>query len=180
MAHIHEGKLDSRRKVPVCAVEASTSHKNTVAAPCEGTMNIFYDHADGDTNPVAAKIDVKYHEDLDRSICYSMKESSNLVQPEANLQMKDDMEVCDSAIFAQKDTGCLSSVNTMNIEESPASDRKNSCVGASNSAHPISVGINLPKALPSPKNDEPNLESEIKKSKAHEDSILKDARAIEV
>ena len=179
MAHIHEGKLDSRRKVPVCAVEVSISHKNVVGAPCQGTMNIIDDHADGDTNPVAAKIDVKYHEDLDSSICYSMKESSDLVQPEANLQMKDEMEVCDSAIVAQKDTGCLSSINTMNIEES-ASDRKNSCVGDSDSTHPISVGIDLPKALPTPKNDEPNLESEIKKSKAHEDSILKDARAIEV
>ncbi|XP_039840616.1 chromatin modification-related protein EAF1 B-like isoform X6 [Panicum virgatum] len=178
MAHIHEGKLDSRRKVPVCAVEVSISHKNVVGAPCQGTMNIIDDHADGDTNPVAAKIDVKYHEDLDCSICYSMKESSDLVQPEANLQMKDEMEVCDSAIVAQKDTGCLSSINTMNIEES-ASDRKNSCVGDSDSTHPISVGIDLPKALPTPKNDEPNLESEIKKSKAHEDSILKDARAIE-
>ncbi|CAN6349991.1 unnamed protein product [Urochloa humidicola] len=178
-AHIHAGELDSRRKVPVCTVEAS--HENAVGAPCEGATDIVDDHADGDTNLVAAKIDVKSHEDLDSSRCYNMKENSDLVQPEANniLQMKDEMEVFDGAIVAQKDTGCLSSGHTMNIEESPAADRKNSCVGDSNLAHPISVGIDLPKALPSLKNDESNLESEIKKSKAYEDSILKDARAIE-
>ncbi|OEL27980.1 Chromatin modification-related protein EAF1 A [Dichanthelium oligosanthes] len=190
IAHTHAGELDSRRKVPVCAVEASTSHKNAVGPPCEGTMNIVDDHADGDTNLVAMKIDVKSHEDLDSSKCYKTKENSDLVQPEANniLRMKDEMEVCDSAIVAQKDTGCLSSGHTMNIDESPASDRKNSCAGDSNSAHPISVGIDLPKALPSPKNDESNLESETKKSrehlnkmanKAYEDSILKNARVIE-
>ncbi|KAF8726900.1 hypothetical protein HU200_019382 [Digitaria exilis] len=183
-------ELDSRRKVPVSAVEASTSHKNVVGPPCEATMNIVDDHADGDTNLVAAKIDVKSHEDLGNSRCYSTNENSDLVQPEANniLHIKDEMEVCDSAIVAQKDTGCLSSGQTMNIEESPASDRKNTCDGDSNPVYPISVGIDLPKALPSPKNDESNLETEIKNSteninkmanKAYEDSILTNARVIE-
>ncbi|CAN6331761.1 unnamed protein product [Urochloa humidicola] len=179
-AHIHAGELDSRRKVPVCTVEAS-SHENAVGPPCEGPTNIVDSHADGDTNLVAAKIDVKSHEDLDSGRRYNVKESSDLVQPEANniRQMKDEMEVCDSAIVAQKDTGCLTSGHIMNIEESPASERKNCCVGDSNLAHPISVGIDLPKASPSPKNAESNLESEITKSKAYEDSILKDARVIE-
>jgi hypothetical protein len=120
-----------------------------------------------------------------------LKESSDLVQPEASNipRVKDEMEVCNSAIVAQKDTECLSSGRSMNIEESPVLVRKNSYVGNSNSAHPISVGIKLPDALPSPKNDESNVESEIKKSeenlnkmekKAYEDSILKNARVIEV
>ncbi|XP_004960997.1 chromatin modification-related protein EAF1 B isoform X1 [Setaria italica] len=181
MAHIHAGQPDSRRKVLVCAVEASTSLKNAVGPPCEGPMNIVDNHSDGDTNLVAAKIDVKSHEDLDSSRCYSAKESSDLVQPEANniLHMKDEMEICDSATVAQKDTGCLSSGQTMNIEESPASDRKNSCVGDLKSAHPISDGTDLPKALPSPKYGESNLENELKKSKAYEDSVLKEAHVIE-
>nr|CAB3460547.1 unnamed protein product [Digitaria exilis] len=190
VAYIHAGELDSRRKVPVSAVEASTSHKNVVGPPCEATMNIVDDHADGDTNLVAAKIDVKSHEDLANSRCYSTNENTDLVQPEANniLHIKEEMEVCDSAIVAQKDTGCLSSGQTMNIEESPASDMKNTCDGDSNPVHPIYIGIDLPKALPSPKNDESNLETEIKNSteninkmanKAYEDSILTNARVIE-
>lgn len=181
LAHIHAEQLDSRRKVPDCAVEASTSLKNAVGPPCQGPMNIVNNQSDGD-NLVEAKIDVMSHEDLDSSRCYSAKESSDPVQPEANniLHMKDEMEICDSATVAQKDTGCSYFGQTMNIEESLASDRKNSCVGDLKSAHPISDGIDLPKVLPSPKCSESNLEIELKKSKACEDSILKEARVIEV
>lgn len=179
MAHIHAGQLDSRRKVPVCAVEASASLKNAVGPPCEGPVSIVDNHSDGDTNLVAAKID---DEDLDSSRCYSAKETSDLVQPEANniLHMKDELEICDSATVAQKDTGCLSSGQTMNIEESPASDGKTDCVEDLKSVHPISDGIDLPKAMPSPKYGESNLDNELKKSKAYEDSIVKEARVIEV
>lgn len=206
MAHIHEGELDNSRTVPACVVEASTSHKNVVGPSCEGTVNIVDGHADGDINLGARKIDS--HEDLDNSRHSnmvlkgsgtsedfsrptSMKESSDLVQPEASNipHVKDEMEVCNSAIVAQKDTECLSSGRSMNIEENPVSVRKDSYVGNSNSAHPVSVGIDLPDTLPSPKNDESNVESEIKKSeenlnkiekKAYEDSVLKNACVMEV
>ncbi|XP_020399005.1 chromatin modification-related protein EAF1 B isoform X3 [Zea mays] len=203
MAHIREGELGHSRTLP-CVVEASTSHNDVVGPSCEGTVNIVDEHADGDINTVAGKIDS--HEDLDSSrhsnmilkvsgtsIDFSrpasLKESSDLVRPEASniSHVKDEIEVCNSAIVAQKDTECLSSGRSMNIEESPVSVRKNSYVGNSNSAHPISVGIDLSDALSPPKNDESNVESEIKKyenlnkmeKKAYEDSILKNARVIE-
>ncbi|KXG22683.1 chromatin modification-related protein EAF1 B isoform X1 [Sorghum bicolor] len=205
MANIHEGELDNNRTVPACVVDASTSHKDVAGPSCEGTVDIVDEHADRDTNLVVGKIDS--HEDLDNSRHSNMvlkgsgisvdfsrptplKESSDLVQPEASNipHVKDEMEVCNSAIVAQKDTECLSSGRSMNVEESPVLVRKNSYVENSNSAHPVSVGIELPDALPSPKNDESNVGSEIKKSenlnkmekKAYEDSILKNARVIEI
>ncbi|XP_062180648.1 chromatin modification-related protein EAF1 B-like isoform X2 [Phragmites australis] len=206
MAHIHVGELDNRSIVPVCAVEASNIQKNAVDLPFESTINIVYDHADGNINLVATKIDGKSHEDLHSSAhsnkvlkesgqseafsrATSVKENSNPVQPEASniVHVKDEMEVC-----AQEDTGCLSSGRNMNIEESPASDGKNVCLGGSNSARPIAVCADfpnhLPDAMPSLKNDDSNVESGIKKSgenlnkmakKAYEDSILRNARVIE-
>lgn len=206
MSHIHVGELDNTMTVPVCAVEASNSHKNAVGPLCDGIMNTGKDHADGDMDLVAGKIDIKSCEDLDSSIrsnlkggcqsmCFSkpttLKESSDLLQPEATniVHLKDEMDVCDSsAIVAQKDTECMSSGRSMNVRESLASDRKNIYVGNSNSVHPIAVGVDLPDALPSPKNDESNMEGEIKKAgenmnnmakKAYEDSILKNACLIE-
>ncbi|WVZ99822.1 hypothetical protein U9M48_045066 [Paspalum notatum var. saurae] len=195
VTHSHVGELGNMMTVPDCVVETSTSNKNSLGPPCDGIMNIGDDHADGDIDLVAGNIDIKSHEDLGSNRCSSrptsLKESSDLVQPEASniLHVKDEMEVCDgSAIVAQKDTECISSDHSMNVEENPASDRKNGCVGNLNSVHPISVTIDLPDALPSPKNDESNMESEIKNAgenmdkmtkKAYEDSILKNAHLIE-
>ncbi|XP_062232326.1 chromatin modification-related protein EAF1 B-like [Phragmites australis] len=200
------GHLDKRlAHIPVCAVEASNIHKYVVDPPGEGRMSIVDDHADGDINLVATKIDGESHEDLDSvrhsdkalklSRPTSLKEKSDPVQPEASniLHAKDEMKVCDSAIVAQNDTGCPSSDRNMNVEEHPALDRKNSFLGDSNSTHPIAVGADLPKShlpgvMPSLKNDESNTESEIKNSeenlnkmakKAYEESILRNARVIE-
>ncbi|KAJ1264384.1 hypothetical protein BS78_09G259100 [Paspalum vaginatum] len=208
VTHIHLGELGNRMTVPDCVVETSTSNKNPLGPPCDGIMNIGDERAHGDIDLVAGKIDIKSHEDLGSSRCSNMalkgsgpsagfsrptslKESSDLVQPGASniLHVKDEMKVCDgSAIVAQKDTECISSDHSMNVEENPASDRKNSCAGNSNSVHPISVAIDLHDALPSSKNDESNVESEIKNAaenmdkmakKAYEDSILKNAQLIE-
>ncbi|KAL6618658.1 hypothetical protein ACP70R_033797 [Stipagrostis hirtigluma subsp. patula] len=201
IVHINAGELDNKRLSSVSDVETSTLHKNTVHADEDGNMDLD-----------AAKNDEKSCEDLDserhsykgvngsgQSEGFvrptSMSENSDHVQPKASdvVHVKDEMDVSESAIVAQKDMGCRSSYHIMNNEGSPASGRLNTCLGDPNSADPIAVGSDLHKnhlhdAMPSLKNDESNVESEIIKSggnldkmakKEHEDSILREARAIE-
>ncbi|KAG8086576.1 hypothetical protein GUJ93_ZPchr0010g7291 [Zizania palustris] len=173
MIYIHAGELDNSGISPFCVVEAGTYPH------CEESINMTNDHADGNINQVDMKIVGKSHADLDISKlsnkCVkecgqlegfnrstSAKQNSNYEQPEVRttVHVKDEMEACDSAIVAPKDT-CHPS-----LDHSPA----------------------LPKN-PLPEKSGSNMESEIKISggnldriaqKEYGDSILKSARLIEV
>ncbi|KAL5230800.1 hypothetical protein ABZP36_029576 [Zizania latifolia] len=201
MVYIHAGELDNSGTSPFCVVEAGTYPH------CEESINLTNDHPDGNINQVDMKIVGKSHADLDSSKLSnkgvkecgqlegfnrstSVKENSNYEQPEVRttVHVKDEMEACDSAIVAQKDTCHPSLDHSKNNEESPGSERRNSCLGNSNSAHPIVIGPALPKN-PLPEKYGSNMESQIKISggnldkiaqKEYGDSILKKARLIEV
>ncbi|EEC79795.1 hypothetical protein OsI_21223 [Oryza sativa Indica Group] len=203
---IHVDELDNSGISPVCAVESGTVCTNLVDPHCEESIDMTHNHADGKSNQVDMK-NVDEPQDLDTSRLSnkgikesvqlegfigstSVKENSNHVQPEVSttVPVKDESEAFDSAIVAQKDIVCSSPVHSMNKEESPGSEGRNSCLGNSNSIHPIVVGPVLPKnSLPEKYGSD--METEIKTSgenldqmaqKEHEDSILKKAHLIEV
>uniref|UniRef100_A0A0E0L6K1 Myb-like domain-containing protein n=1 Tax=Oryza punctata TaxID=4537 RepID=A0A0E0L6K1_ORYPU len=203
---IHVGELDNSGIGPVCAIESGTMCTNMVDPHCEESIDMTHNHVDGKSNQVDMKI-VDDPQDLDTSRLSnksikesgqlegfsgstSVKENSNYVQPEVSttVHVKDESEACNSAIVAQKDIVRPSPGHSMNNEESPGSEGRNSCLGNSNSVHPIVVGPVLPKNL-LPEKYGSNMETEIKTSgenldkiaqKDHEDSILKKARLIEV
>ncbi|XP_006654875.1 chromatin modification-related protein EAF1 B-like isoform X2 [Oryza brachyantha] len=217
MTSIHVGEPDDSGIGPVCAVESGTLCTNIVDLHCEETINITNNLADGKINQGDMKIVGKPQEDLATSRISnkgvresgqlegfsrstSVKENSNCVQPEVSTiaHVKDELEACDSAVVAQKDIVRPSPGHSMDNEESPGSERRNSCLGNCNPVHPIVAGPVLPKIHPIvagpvlPKISLPeksNIESEIQKSgenldkmaqKEYEDSILKKARLIEV
>jgi hypothetical protein len=210
MAHIHVGRQDNDRPILVCALKAATSPKNVMDPRCEETASTIDNHADGN-NPVPMIIDRKSHEDLDISGISSKTvkeggqvevfsrptsviEDSSSIPPEVStiIQVKDEMEICDDAIGAEKDASCSYPRSIINNKGSPGLERIDSCHGDSNSAHPIGVGSalnTLPESAPSLKTDASNVESEIQKcgenvnqmtNKEYEDSILRKARLIEV
>uniref|UniRef100_A0ACD5TCW4 Uncharacterized protein n=1 Tax=Avena sativa TaxID=4498 RepID=A0ACD5TCW4_AVESA len=207
MAHSHVGRHD---KILVCALKAATSAKNVMNPRCEDTTSTIDKHADGN-NLVPMIIDRKSHGDLDISGISiktvkeggqlegfsrptSVIEDSSSVPPEVStiVRVKDEMEICDDALVAEKDASCPYPRNIMNNKGSPGLERTDSCHVDSNSAHPIVVGSalnTLPESAPSLKTDGSNVESGIQKcgenvnqmaNKEHEDSILRKARLIEV
>lgn len=122
MAQVHAGKLDNSSMIPVCAVQTTTLRKNAMYPCCEDITSTIGNHA-GDNNLVPLKIDIKSHEPLDISGFSSkaVKESAQLegfsrptsviknsssVPPEvsSSVRVKVEMEICDDAIVAQKDT----------------------------------------------------------------------------
>ncbi|XP_047094521.1 chromatin modification-related protein EAF1 B-like isoform X2 [Lolium rigidum] len=210
LAHIHVGRQDNDRPILVCALKAATSPKNVMDPRCEETASTIDNHADGN-KPVPMIIDRKSHEDLDISGISSKTvkeggqvevfsrptsviEDSSSIPPEVStiIQVKDEMEICDDAIGAEKDASCSYPRSIINNKGSPGLERIDSCHGDSNSAHPIGVGSalnTLPESAPSLKTDASNVESEIQKcgenvnqmtNKEYEDSILRKARLIEV
>lgn len=205
MAHIPVGRQDNNSVILVCALKAPTLPKNAMDPRGEDTTSTIDNHAD-DNNLVPMMIDRKSHEDLDISGISSktvkeggqlegfsrptsvIKDSSS-VPPEVStiVRVKEEMEICDDALVAEKDASCPYPRNIMNNNGSPGLERTDSCRGDSNSAHNI---VNtLVESGPSLKTDESNVESEIKKrgenvnqmaNKEYEDSILRKARLIEV
>jgi hypothetical protein len=210
VARIRVGRQDINDRIIVCSLKAATLPKNVMVPRCNETTSTIDNHSDG-TNPVPMMIDGKSHEDLDSSGISSKTvkeggqlesfsrptsviEDSSSVPPEVStiVHVKDEMEICDDALVAEKDASCPYPRNIMNNKGSPGLERTDSCRGDSNSACPIVVvpALNtLPESAPSLKTDVSNMESEIKKcgenvnqmaNKEYEDSILRKARLIEV
>uniref|UniRef100_M8C2F0 HSA domain-containing protein n=1 Tax=Aegilops tauschii TaxID=37682 RepID=M8C2F0_AEGTA len=205
MAQVHVGELDNSSMIPVSAVQAATLHKNVTDPCCEDIASTIDNGAD-DNNPVPMNIDGKSHEDPDisgisskaggqlerSSRPTSVTGNSSPVPPEVSTRarVKVEMETFDDAMVVQKDTSCSYPGQIVNNNGGPGLERIDSCHGDSNSAHPIVIGsATLVDSTPSLKTDGSKAESEIQKNgesvnkmtdKEHEDSILREARLIEV
>ncbi|KAM3300794.1 hypothetical protein ACQJBY_041693 [Aegilops geniculata] len=205
MAQVHVGELDNSSMIPVSAVQAATLHKNVTDPSCEDIASTIDNGAD-DNNPVPMNIDGKSHEDPDisgisskaggqpegSSRPTSVIGSSSPVPPEVSTRarVKVEMETFDDAMVVQKDTSCSYPGQIVNNNGGPGLERIDSCHGDSNSARPIVIGsATLVDSTPSLKTDGSKAESEIQKNgesvnkmtdKEHEDSILREARLIEV
>ncbi|XBJ21314.1 hypothetical protein VPH35_011989 [Triticum aestivum] len=205
MAQVHVGELDNSSMIPVSVVQAATLHKNVTDPCCEDIASTIDNGAD-DNNPVPMNIDGKSHEDPDisgisskaggqpedSSRPTSMIGNSSPVPPEVSTRarVKVEMETFDDAMIVQKDTSCSYPGQIVNNNGGPGLERIDSCHGDSNSARPIVIGsATLVDSTPSLKTDGSKAESEIRKNgesvnkmtdKEHEDSILREARLIEV
>ncbi|XP_044985271.1 chromatin modification-related protein EAF1 B-like [Hordeum vulgare subsp. vulgare] len=210
MAQVHAGELANNSMIPVCAVQAATLHKNVTDPCCEDIastidnqaddnypvpMNIDgKSHEDPDTSGISSMAVKEGGQPEGSSRPTSVIANSSPVPPEVSthVRVKVEMETFDDAMVVQKDTSCSHPGHIVNNNGSPGSERIDSCHGDSNSAHPIVIGSapnTLVDSTPSLKTDGSKAESEIRKNgesvnkmtdKEHEDSILREARLIEV